>query len=200
MQFVFTYIRKPVRLKRARRGCGLPARGARSEPTPRRAGVRGGWTERSPPPAAPAAPAQRSARPGRTVPCPPPPPRFLQLQERKKKNCRGCKMEKQVCQADPRSWRVAVLGARGGSGRDLLLQLWFPPKMACVFYKGCKARACFLCAAASLRTITLTYLTFHVLLIRMHLLFTGEILKLSYLSLMERRCELRLEIRLRCFG
>ena len=47
MQFVFTYIRKPVRLKRARQGCGLPARGARSE---QRAHTQagGGRTERSP--------------------------------------------------------------------------------------------------------------------------------------------------------
>jgi len=72
-------------------------------------------------------------------------------------------------------------GERGGSEQDSPCQLLFAPEMACVVYQGCRAEACFLHTAASAWTITLTYPTFHMLLIRMHLLFTAEILKLSYL-------------------
>lgn len=163
MQVVFTYIRKPVRLKWAQPGWGLPARGTRGEiPHPSKRAGRAGLDR-----------AQRRADlspPGKGSVCVP--PFLLQLQEKRRQT--GGKMEKQVCQAVPRSWRVSVVECGEARGETTCWNCCSLLKMACLFYKGCKATACFLCTAASVWRTALTSLTFRVHLIGRHLVLLGR--------------------------
>lgn len=101
-------------------------------------------------------------------------------------------MEKQVRGADASGWKVAVLECRE-AGSEVCLLKWLA-----LFYKGCKAKVCFLCTAASVSTTT--SLTFRVLLIQAGAPSFYWRESPTFLSQMEHRCELTLEIRLRCFG
>lgn len=101
MQFVFTYIRKPVGPGELWGRAACACRGASA--ALRRAGQSGAG--QSGPSAAPAS----AALPGRDRPPP------LRPRE-KRKNLPGAKMEEQVCQADPRSCGVAEPGC--GTGRS----------------------------------------------------------------------------------
>lgn len=104
MQFVFTYIRKPVGPGELWGRAACACRGASA--ALRRAGHSGAG--QSGPSAAPAQPQRAQRCQGGTDP-------LLSGLGKKRKNLPGGKMEEQVCQADPRSCGVAEPGC--GTGR-----------------------------------------------------------------------------------
>lgn len=175
MQFVFTYIRKPVRPKglgRAVRACGRRGRSGRagqerSERSPRR-------PHRTA--------SQRQPGEGLSP--------LLRLREKRKK-LQGEKWRSRYVRR--------ILAAGGWRGRcaervgaRFALPAAAASKTPCELHGGCGAKR------AVLRGSPVTCLTIHVLLSRMHLRFTAD--SQTFLALMEHRCELRLEIKPRCFG